>query len=161
MNMEQTEKFLNDFVGIIKSRFPNSYIYWKRIKFYGTYYHIKFFLCKDESEVSNKIMMNDALNWCFIIDTTNEDGTLKDEVIISLDNNTICRIADKNDPKEKYCVYGRVKVPFRKIKGNVENCLLKLKKFIDKTAELMVENQDVINQGVIKGLFTVNDKIKN
>ena len=74
-------------------------------------------------------MMNDALNWCFIIDTTNEDGTLKDEVVISLNNNTILRNSDKNDPKEKYCVYGRVKVPFRKIKGNVENCLLKLKKF--------------------------------
>ena len=83
-----------------------------------------------------------------------------DDIVIELDNNSIIRVADKNDPKEKYCVYGRVKVPYRKIKGNTESCILKMKKFIDKVAETMIANADAINQGIIKGLFTVADKVK-
>ena len=162
MNIEATEKFLNDIVEVIKTRFPNSRIFWKKVCFYGTYYHIYFYLAKNENEVSSGIMKNDAMDWCFVIDAKNTDdnGCLNDEITIELNRNYIIRIADKNDEKEKYCVYGSVKVPYRKIKGNAEKCIQKMKNFIDKTAEIIIENADVINQGIIKGIFTVADKVK-
>jgi hypothetical protein len=50
-------------------------------------------------------------------------------------------------------------VPYRKIKGDENKCIDKMKKFIDKTAEIMLANADLINQGTIKGLFDVRDKI--
>ena len=159
MDIASSEKFANDFVEVIKTRFPNSSIYWKRVSMFGnTEYQIRFYLAKNLDEMANRIDMNDAMRWCFSIECNN-DGSI-DNIVIELNNNSIIRIADKNDPKEKYCVYGRVKVPYRKIKGSAENCLEKLKKFIDKTAELMIENADAINQGTIKGLFTVADKVK-
>ena len=159
MDIASSEKFANDFVEVIKTRFPNSSVCWNRVSMFGnTEYQIRFCLAKNLDEVANHIDMNDAMRWCFSIECNN-DGSI-DNIVVELNNNSIIRIADKNDPKEKYCVYGRVKVPYRKIKGSAENCLEKLKKFIDKTAELMIENADAINQGIIKGLFTVADKVK-
>lgn len=160
MDIEQSKSFMNEFVDVIKSRFPNSNIYFKMVNMFGTEeYQVRFYLAKTLDEVANKIALNDAINWCFSVECKN--GCVnEDDIVIELNRNNIIRIADQNDPKEKYCVYGRVKVPYRKIKGNKESSLVKLKKFIDKTAELMIENADAINQGIIKGLFTVADKVK-
>ena len=153
---EECEKFMDDCVKVIKSHFPNSNIFWKENNFCYKTYEIYFNLAKDASECSNGIVRNDAMNWWFTI----ADSDLKnDNITIFLNRNYITRIADKNNPKEKYCVYGSIKVPYRKIKGNREQCITKLKKFIDKTAEIMFENAEVINQGIIKGLFKVQDKI--
>lgn len=159
MNVEQSKQFVNDLVEIMKTRFPNSNIYSKKITMFGSSeYQIRFNLAGDISECANNIEMNDAMRWCFSI-PCDAVGCI-DDIVIELNNNSIIRVADKNDPKEKYCVYGRVKVPYRKIKGSSEQCILKMKKFIDKTAEMMIENADAINQGIIKGLFTVADKVK-
>lgn len=160
MDIEQSKSFMNEFVDVIKSRFPNSNIYFNRVNMFGVEeYQVRFYLAKTLDEVANKIALNDAINWCFSVECKN--GCVnEDDIVIELNRNNIIRIADQNDPKEKYCAYGRVKVPYRKIKGNKESSLVKLKKFIDKTAELMIENADAINQGIIKGLFTVADKVK-
>ena len=156
LSVEQCEKFMDDCVNVIKTRFPNSNIYWKENNFGYKTYHIYFRLSKDVSECANGILLNDAMNWWFSL--TAQELQMNNSVI-ELNRNSIIRIADKTDPKEKYCVYGSVKVPYRKIKGTTEQCLIKLKKFIDKTAEIMLENAEVINQGIIKGLFTVADKV--
>lgn len=159
-DIENSKKIVEDLVCVMKSRFPNSNIYSRRVNMFGSCeYQIHFYLAKNLDECANKIEMNDAMRWCFSI-PCNNDFCLVDDIVIELNNNSIIRVADKNDPKEKYCVYGRVKVPYRKIKGNAENCLLKMKKFIDKVAETMIANADTINQGTIKGLFTVADKVK-
>jgi hypothetical protein len=157
---EDFRGFVDSLVDVIKSRFPNSSVYWKRVNMFGSSeYQIRFYLAKNLDEMANQIDMNDAMRWCFSI-PCNNDFCLADDIVIELNNNSIIRVADKNDPKEKYCVYGRVKVPYRKIKGTTEQCILKMKKFIDKTAEMMIENAEAINQGIIKGLFTVADKVK-
>ena len=159
-DIENSKKFVEDLVCVMKSRFPNSNIYSRRVCMLGVHeYQIRFYLSKNTEECSNCIDMNDAMRWCFSI-PCNNDFCLADDIVIELNNNSIIRIVDKNDPKEKYCVYGRVKVPYRKIKGNTESCILKMKKFIDKVAEAMIANADAINQGIIKGLFTVADKVK-
>ena len=159
LNIENSTKFIDDLVKVMKSRFPNSHIYSRRVCMFGEHeYQIHFYLAKNLDECANKIEMNDAMRWCFSI-FCNNDFCLADDIVIELHSNSIIRVADKNDPKEKYCVYGRVKVPYRKIKGNAECCILKMKKYIDKVAETMLENSESINRGIIKGLFTVEDKI--
>ena len=52
------------------------------------------------------------------------------------------------------------KVPYRKIKYNAGKCLEKMKKFIDKTAETILAKAMGINEGIIKGIFRVEDKVK-
>lgn len=159
-DIENSKKFAEDLVKVMKSRFSNSNIFLRRVNMFGVHeYQIRFYLSNGVDECANKIEMNDAMRWCFSI-PCNNDFCLADDIVIELDNNSIIRIADKNDPKEKYCVYGRVKVPYRKIKGSMEQCLLKMKKYIDKVAGTMLENSESINQGIIKGLFTVADKVK-
>lgn len=160
MNIEQSKEFMSQFVNVIKTRFPNSNIYFKRVNMFGVEeYQVRFYLAKNLEELSNKIEMNDAMNWCFSVGCI--DGCINEnDIVVGLNRNSIIRIANPNDPKEKYCVYGSVKVPYRKIKGNAESALVKLKKFVDKTAELLIDNADTINQGIIKGFFTVADKVK-
>lgn len=160
MNKENSEKFVEDLVCVMKSRFPNSNIYSRRVCMFGVHeYQIHFYLSKNTEECANCIDMNDAMRWCFFI-PCNSEFCIDDDIVVELNKNTIIRIADKNDDKEKYCVYGSIKVPYRKIKGSDLSCLLKMRKFIDKVADTMIENADVINQGIIKGLFTVADKVK-
>lgn len=160
-SIEQSEKFMDDMVNVIKSKFPNSKIYWKRGRMFGsTFYTVYFCLAENETEVANSIWLNDALCWKFDIDTCNDKGELFDEIIIENNDTTICRGIDvENYPNEKYLAFGRIKVSYRKIKGDENKCIEKMKKFIDKTAEIMIENADLINQGTIKGLFDVRDKI--
>ena len=159
-SLEKSKNFVADLVAIMKSRFPNSNIVFKKVSMFDVNeYQIRFYLSANIDECSNKIEMNDAMRWLFVI-PCDEVGCLFDNIVIELDNNSIIRIADKTNEREKYCVYGRVKVPYRKIQGTDLSCLLKMRKFIDKVAETMLANAEVINQGIIKGLFTVEDKVR-
>lgn len=160
LNLEQSEKFFNDIVAVIKNRFPKSLVYWKKNSILGTpFYTVHFYLANSAEECANHIMLNDALNCAFHVDCCNSEGCISDEIVITSDKIGIIRDANKADPVERFCVYGRVKVPFRKIKGNTENCIEKMRKLVDKIATAMIENADAINNGCIKGIFTVADKI--
>lgn len=157
----ETKKFMQDAVEAIKKNFPHSDITARFTDSFGyAVIYIGFMLSKDTSECSNGIRGNDAVSTYFKVET-NTDGTLKgDKTVLELSNGGfVCRIADPTIPNEKYCVYGRVKLPFRKTTGTSEKLVSALSKWASKAAVIMLENAEAINAGTIKGLFKVEDKV--
>lgn len=157
----ETKKFMQYAVEAIKKNFPHSNITARFSDSFGyCVIYVGFLLSKDESECSNGIRGNDASTTYFKVET-NADGTLKgDKTVLELTNGGfVYRIADKTVPSEKYCVYGRVKLPFRKTTGTSEKLVSALSKWASKSAVIMLENAEAINDGIIKGLFKVEDKV--
>jgi len=158
---QETKNFIDGVVNAIKKYFPYSdvgYKFWAGLGEPSVQFYI--YLSKDASECASRIRRNDALRTYFEV-YLNSDGSLNgDKTVIQLITGGFCmRIADKNIPKEKFCVYGSVKLPFRKITGTPEKIIAGMEKWALKTATILLENAEAINAGTIKGLFTVQDKV--
>jgi len=157
---EETKKFMDDIQAVFKKRFPNSRCAVKFSNQLGGSIGIWFYLAKDESEVTNRIMLNDACRHIFICHDIDENGNLADKLSFDrIAGSGITRQIHKDDPDETYLAYSSIRVPYRKVTGTKEAVLKNFERYVDKLAQIALDNADDINNGIVNNLFDVRDKI--
>lgn len=157
---EETKKFMDDIQAVFNKRFPDSRCVVKFSNNIGSTITVWFYLAKDESEVSNRIMMNDACRHIFQCYDVDDEGNLSDKISFDrIAGRGVTRKIHEDDPDEKYLAYSYIKVPYRKVTGTKEAVLKNFERYVDKMAQIMLDNADDINNGIVGNLFDVRDKI--
>lgn len=154
MTDEVKKEFLDNVKAVFNKHFPNS-----KVDTWGDWgvYNIRFCLAKDESEVMNQIMYNDCIYTMWSIDFVSDD---KIEMELVSGGRVLRKTDVEKNPEERFFAYGHEKLGFRKINGNPQQFLKKLEKFIvEKMCKVILNNAELINNGIVNNLFDVRDKI--
>jgi hypothetical protein len=157
----ETVKFMNEIKEVFQKRFPESSIGVHFSNHLQPNIEVRFYLSKNSSECSNNILMNDCCRTIFMSFDVGNDGTLFDKVSFErIYGKGIIRAIDKNNPDEKYLAYGSVPVKFRKLNNKPAKVVEGFKKYVDTLAITILENAEAINNGIIRGLYDVRNKVK-
>lgn len=157
---EETKKFMDDIKAVFDKRFPNSRCIVKFSNNIGSTITVWFYLANDESEVSNGIMANDACRHIFQCYDVDDNGKLADKISFDrISGRGITRKAHDDDPDEKFLAYSYIPVRYRKVTGTKETVLKNFERYVNSMADIILENPDEINAGIIDNLFDVRDKV--
>ena len=157
---EETKEFMNDIKKVFNDRFPKSRCVIGFSDNIGACITMWFYLAQNENEVSNGIMMNDACRTIFQCYDVDNNGVLKDKISFErIAGRGVTRKIHEDDPNEKYLAYSYIKVPYRKISGTKEAVIRNFERYADKLAQIILDNADDINGGIVGGLFDVRDKV--
>ena len=144
---EAAEVSVTDFVSSvakeIKKIFPKSFVQVTASRL-GSGIIIRFAIGKDKSEWANGIIQNDPLHTIFFIDGFDKDSNTTDKMELS---------GERSDILSLHTVDGnRIKIPFRKVKGNSIKMLAGVKKQFTKIKDVVKSNlNNLKDKDMIKG----------
>ena len=142
---ELNERFKNELDEIKKEYlrlFPNGAINVGFRQIVGSpFFYCNCYLIGDKKDWINGILDNDPLNLKFIGFFDNEDYTYRptQNEVFTLEARQNSFYVKSTKP---YLVYDRVKIPFRKKKGDIVKHISNLSKVFEKAHSLIVENED-------------------
>ncbi len=129
----------NEILSLIQSIVPNAFVIVQDKKtFYGSEY-LKIVIAG-----SDKLINNVQGQYPGLVSLSLDLKTLELEVqgYGGCGGQYVLIKPDKNNPRERNLVYGSVKVPFRKPKGEVKNVLAAIGKFAENWKRIIGENLD-------------------
>lgn len=155
----ETIDFMNSIRNIWETKFPNSSFYIQFENYLCPCISIYFYLAKGKEEVSNNILMNDACRTIFHIYSVDKNGKLFDKIEVERLCGNLTRRIHEDDPKEKYLCYSSIPVKFRKMNSNKEKIIKGFEKYVNNLAELIINNADDINNGIVNNIYDCRNKV--
>ena len=155
----ETIDFMNTIRNIWKTKFPNSSFHIQFENHLCPCISIYFYLSKGKEEVSYNILMNDACRTIFQIYSVDKNGKLFDKIEVERLCGNITRRIHKDDPNEKYLCYSSIPVKFRKMNEKKEKIIKGFEKYVNNLAELIINNADDINNGIVNNIYDCRDKV--
>ena len=157
---KETVEFMNSIENIWKNKFPNSMVFVKYSSNLIPCISVYFYLSKNKEEASNNILDNDPCKTIFQIYSLDKEGNLFDKIEVErILGAYITRAVHKDDPKEKYLCYSGIPVKYRKMNTTKEKVILNFKKYVDQLADLIINNADDINNGIIHNIYDCRTKV--
>lgn len=156
----ETVAFMHELKNTFNKYFPNSLCEVTANLDFAPSIFIKFYLAKDTSEVSNYILLNDPLAATFVTHSLDKEGNLANKICFEhIAGKSIIRSARKEDPKEKYLVYGSIPIAYRKCTNTKDKIIKSFEKYLMNLSQVILENYEEINNGSIHNMYDVRTKI--